>query len=149
MLSESARASSAAEARFRIAGGAAVARQIKVVALDPASDRLVSALGREDWRAVSFFTSADAAAGGRLIPNVAPGDLVVMVAAVGAAVPAAALVGRACSDRRVPTATFVVRPPSASDAALSKTLAQVRPWSLMLLILSDPTYVEDILRSFR
>lgn len=149
MLSESARASTAAETRFRIPGGASVARAVRVVALDPASDRLVSALSKDEWRAISFFGSSDAGPGGRLLQDVTPGDLVVMVAAVGADVPAAAVVGRACSDRRVPTATFVVRPSSVSDAALSKTLAQVRPWSLMLLILSDPNYVEDLLRSFR
>jgi len=32
---------------------------------------------------------------------------------------------------------------------LSSTLAQVRPWSLMVVIANDHNYVEDLLRSFR
>jgi hypothetical protein len=42
-----------------------------------------------------------------------------------------------------------VRPSSATDEALSRTLAQVRPWSLMVVVISDEAYVEDVLRSFR
>ena len=47
------------------------------------------------------------------------------------------------------TTALVVRAASASDDALSKTLAQVRPWSLMVVVASDEAYVEEILRSFR
>jgi hypothetical protein len=47
------------------------------------------------------------------------------------------------------TTTLVIHAASATDEALSKTLAQVRPWSLMVVIASDEAYVEEILRSFR
>ena len=47
------------------------------------------------------------------------------------------------------TDMLVVHAASATDEALSKTLAQVRPWSLMVVIASDEAYVEEILRSFR
>jgi hypothetical protein len=43
----------------------------------------------------------------------------------------------------------VVRPSSTTDEALSRTLLQVRPWSLMVVVASDEEYVEDVLRSFR
>jgi hypothetical protein len=72
-----------------------------------------------------------------------------MVAAAGSDASAAAFIGRACSDKRVHTAAFVLRDGSTSDEALSKTLAQIRPWSLMVVIAGDEGYVEDILRSFR
>ena len=36
-----------------------------------------------------------------------------------------------------------------AKTALSKTLAQVRPWSLMVVVASDEAYVDDILTSFR
>jgi hypothetical protein len=49
----------------------------------------------------------------------------------------------------VHTAAFVLRDGSTADEALSRTLAQVRPWSLMVVIAGDEGYVEDILRSFR
>ena len=150
MLSESARMSSAAEARFRIQAPNATARAVKVAALDPASDRLVARLAERSWNGVTFFTASMLADSERgLSEEVAAADLVVMVAAAGADARAVAIIGEACSRRRVPTATFVVRAASATDEALSKTLAQVRPWSLMVVIASDDDYVEDILRSFR
>jgi hypothetical protein len=42
-----------------------------------------------------------------------------------------------------------VNPASAGDEAVSRTLAEVRPWSLMVVIVGDGDYVADILRSFR
>ena len=76
-------------------------------------------------------------------------DLVVMVVSAGADARAAAAIGRACSDRRIMTTTIVIRAASTTDEALSKTLAQVRPWSLMVVVASDDAYVDDILTSFR
>ena len=127
MLSESARMNSAAEARFRLQTPAAVARVVKVIALDAATDREIATLVEETPSA----------------------DLVVMVVSAGADAHAAAIIGEACSRNRVMTTALVVRAASASDDALSKTLAQVRPWSLMVVVASDEAYVEEILRSFR
>ena len=150
MLSESARMSSAAEARFRMPVPASVARLVNVVALDPACDDVVGRLSARAWNDVTFFSAASVAdRGGLLAETVASADLVVMVTAAGADASRAALIGKACSDRRVHTAAFVVRDASTTDEALSKTLAQVRPWSLMVVIVGDEGYVEDILRSFR
>ena len=127
MLSESARMSSAAEARFRIQTQNPTARAVKVIALNSASDRDIA----------------------RLVEEVPGTDLVVMVAPAGADAQAAATIGKACSHGRVVTTTIVIRDPSTTDEALSRTLAQVRPWSLMVVIASDEDYVADILRSFR
>ena len=150
MLSESARMSSATEARFRVPAPASVARIVNVVALEPACDDVLARLSERSWNGVSFFpASAVADRNQELVETVANGDLVIMVAAAGADASTAALVGRACSDRRVHTAAFVLRDASTSDEALSRTLAQVRPWSLMVVIAGDEGYVEDILRSFR
>lgn len=150
MLSESARMSSATEARFRVPAPASVARIVNVVALEPACDDVLAKLSERSWNGVSFFPASAVADRNReLVETVASGDLVVMVAAAGADASTAALVGRACSDRRVHTAAFVLRNASTSDDELSRTLAQVRPWSLMVVIAGDEGYVEDILRSFR
>jgi len=127
MLSESARMSSAEEARFRIQATIPTTRAVKVISLDSASDREIA----------------------KLVEEVPTADLVVMVATAGTDAHAAAIIGEACSVQRVMTTTLVVRAASATDEALSKTLAQVRPWSLMVVIASDEAYVEDILRSFR
>ena len=150
MLSESARMSSAAEARFRLPTPATVARTMTVSALDPASDDIVARLAMGSWTNARFFpASAVATRTPRLLDDIATADLVVMVATAGGDASAAAAIGAVCSDRRIHTATFVVRAGAASDEALSRTLGQVRPWSLMVVIANEDDYVEDILRSFR
>jgi hypothetical protein len=127
MISESARMSSAAEARFRIQTPNPTSRAVTVISLDTARDREISTF----------------------VAGVPSADLVVMVVSAGADARAAATIGRACSDRRIMTTTIVIRAASTSDEALSKTLAQVRPWSLMVVVASDEAYVDDILTSFR
>jgi hypothetical protein len=145
VLTESARMSSAAEARFRIQTPPPTARAISVIPLDPDSELLVAKLSEEAWGGVTFLPASAVA---DLVRDLRT-DLVVMVVAAGARADAAAVIGQACSDRRVPTAAFVVRAGAASDAAVSRTLAQVRPWSLMVLIASDDDYVKELLRSYR
>jgi hypothetical protein len=150
MQSESARMSSAAEARFRVPAPASVARIVKVVALDPVCDDVLARVAEESWSGVTFFPASSVADhADRVLREISTGDLVVMVAAAGTEPSAAPLIGKACSDSRVHTATLIVGAPSASDEALSKTLARVRPWSLMVVIVGDDNYVGDILRSFR
>jgi hypothetical protein len=57
MESESARMSSAAEARFRIDYPNSKPRAVKVVALDAASERVVKEVAQRTWQSASFFTS--------------------------------------------------------------------------------------------
>ena len=168
MLSESARVTTAAEARFRIDAPNAKPRHVKVIALDRASEAAVKHLARLPWNNASFFT-APAFAGeppgrgfsvagwlsdlaGRtrdLIDEIADADLVVMVATAGDNAQAAALIGEACSLKRVNTTGLILGGASATDAMLSNTLAQLRPWSLMLVIASGEDYIEDMLTALR
>jgi len=127
LRSASARRSSPAEARFRIQTLNPTSRVVKVISLDTASHHEIATL----------------------VDEVPTADLVVMVASAGADAHAAAIIGEACSLKHVMTTTLVIHAASATDEALSKTLAQVRPWSLMVVIASDEAYVEEILRSFR
>ena len=127
MQTESARMSSAAEARYRIQAQPPTGRVVKVIDLDVATPEEI----------------------GRLVADVNEADLVVMIVAAGNDAHGAAIIGQACSDRRVMTHTIIVAAASASDEALSRTLAQVRPWSLMVVVANDDDYVDDILRSFR
>src|SRR5258708_36017219 len=119
MLSESARMSTAAEARFRIDAPNSRPRHVKVIALDPASEALVKHLAERRWNSASFFT-ASAFAGappgrgfsmqgwlsdlaGRttdLVAGVNGPDLAVMVATAGQSVQAAALIAAACRLER-------------------------------------------------
>jgi hypothetical protein len=57
MDSESARMSSAAEARYRIDYPNSKPRVIKVVALDAASEQVVKRVAERQWQRATFFTS--------------------------------------------------------------------------------------------
>jgi hypothetical protein len=160
--------SSRAEARFRIAAPNATPRRVKVVALDRVSELVVVSLAGRQWNGASFLT-ASAFAGaplergfsvqgwladltGRtrdLIGEIDSADLVVMVAAAGESAQAVALIGEACSVRRIGTTGLILTGPSVTDEMLSKTLAQLRPWSLMLVIAEGEDYIEDMLRALR
>ena len=168
MLSESARMSTAAEARFRIDAPNSRPRHVKVIALDPASEGLVKHLAERQWNTAGFFTASAFASAppgrgfsmqgwlsdlaGRtkdLIDEVNGADLVVMVATAGESTQAAALIGEACSLKRVNTTGLILGGASATDEMLSKTLSQLRPWSLMLVIANGEDYIEDMLIALR
>src|SRR5215472_11572806 len=142
MQSESARMASAAEARFRIDAPNSKPRAIKVIALDRPSDRVVKRLAEAKWNHASFFTASAFAGAPRpagsfsmtgwlsdvagrtidLVNEVNSADLVVMVATAGENASAAALIGEACSLKRVNTTGLMLGGASATDAMLSKTL---------------------------
>jgi hypothetical protein len=126
-MSESARMSSAAEARFRIQAPPPTNRAVRAIDLDAASDTDVMSL----------------------IGDIDRADLVLMVVRAGGNTTAVSAIGTACSDLRVMTHTVVIRDAAASEAAVSKTLGEVRPWSLMVVVVDRRDYVDDILSSFR
>jgi len=168
MVSESAKMSTAVEARFRIDAPNSKSRHVKVIALDPSSEALVKRLAERQWNTASFFT-ASAFAGappgrgfsvqgwlsdlaGRtkdLVDEVNGADLVVMVGTAGEDSQAAALIGEACSLKRVNTTGLILGGATATDEMLSKTLSQLRPWSLMLVIANGEDYIEDMLIALR
>lgn len=160
--------SSAAEARFRIQAPNSRPRAIKVIALDAPSEGVVKRLAKGSWNHATFLTASafDTPHGERcvsgdgwlsdlagrtrnLTDEVATADLVVMVATPGGNAHAAPIVGEACSLRRVMTTALVVGAMSAPDEAVSKTLAQVRPWSLMVVIANPDDYIDDMLAALR
>jgi len=165
MHSESARASSAAEARFRINDPNSRPRTVKVVALDRPSQAVVERLAQDQWSGANFLVASASAAepqgrrrnwlsdlAGRpkyLLDEINGADLVIMVATAGENASAAAIVGEACSLQRVMTSALVLGGASATDAALSKTLAQLRPWALMLVAASSDDYIADMLSALR
>src|SRR5262249_53436206 len=85
----------------------------------------------------------------RLEDEVAAADLVVLLAGPGGHADAAPIIGEACSRRRVMTTGFLVGAASASDRDVSKTLAQIRPWSLMVVISNSDDYVDDMMAALR
>jgi hypothetical protein len=167
MQTESARMSSAKEARFRIDAPNSLPRATKVIALDAPSERVVKRLAAGRWNGAAFLTAKafGPAPGGNdtltgwlsdlagrtksLMDEVNSADLVVMVATAGENVPAASLIGEACSLRRVMTTALIAGAAGQPDDVLAKTLAQLRPWALMLVIANSDDYIEDMLRALR
>ena len=161
MLSESARISSAGEARYRVQAPNSTPRATKVVALDAASEAVVRRLARGTWEDATFFTAAshgeagdgalrDLDGHGRSVTaEVDAADLVILIAGPGGHAQAASLIGRASSLRRVMTTGLIVGMTSASERALSKTLAQLRPWSLMVVIATSDDYIDDMMTALR
>ena len=155
-----------AEARFRVQAANSIPRAIKVIAMDTPSVDIVKQLAERSWHHAMFFTAAAVSAGlpvgsrsawlsdlgggtADLIDEVDRADLVIMVASPGGHADRASLIGEACNHRRVMTTALVVSAGSASDEDLARTLAQLRPWSLMVVIANADDYVEDILTALR
>ena len=168
MDSESARMSSAAEARFRIDYPNSQPRAVKVVALDEASERVVKRVAQGTWQRATFFTSVkfDSPAGGEgwsmqawlrdlagrtkaLVDEVASADLVVMVSSAGTSAQPAAVIGEACAVRKVMTMALIIGSEQRSNEELSSTLAALRPYASMLVIANGDEYIEEMLSALR
>ena len=168
MESESARMSSAAEARFRIDYPNSQPRVIKVVALDAMSEPVVKRVAQQTWQRANFFTSLkyDGTTAGEgwsmkawlndlagrakaLVDEVASADLVVMVSSAGTRAEAASVIGEACAARKVMTMALIIGSEQKSDEELSKTLAALRPYASMLVIASGDEYIEEMLAALR
>ncbi len=173
MQSESARMSSAAEAKFRIDRPNSQPRAIKVIALDAPSEAVVKELATSPWQRASFLTASAFSGAPRrgepfsepfslggwlndlagrtkdLVDEVNSADLVVMVATAGESAAAAAIIGEACSVKHVMTTALILGGASSSDETLSKMLAQLRPHAMMLVISSADEYIKDMLTALR
>ena len=173
MQSESARMSTAAEAKFRVDAPNSRPRTVKVIALDAPSERVVKELAQLPWQSATFLTASafssaprhgDGAAepfslGGwlndlagrtkNLVDEVDSADLVVMVSAAGESAAAAAIIGEACSIKRVMTPALILAGDGVSDGSLAKMLAQLRPHAMMLVISSADEYIKDMLTALR
>jgi hypothetical protein len=169
MQSESARMTTAEEARFRVNYPNSKPRAVKVIALDPPSEEVVKRLAQGDWQRASFFTALKfdgAPRGGDgwtmqawlsdlagrtkdLIDEVASADLVVMVASAGTRAEPAAVIAEACGVRKVMTTALIIDSESKSNEQLSRTLASLRPYASMLVIAHNDEYIEAMLSALR
>ena len=166
MISQCARATTAAEAKFRIDAPNSQPRNVKVIALDAPSERVAKQLAGRAWSRAAFFTASAFAPrnahrfspgwltdlAGRtknLIDEIASADLVVMIAAAGESAHAAAIIGEACSVSHVMTTALILGSENTADEALSKSLAQLRPYALMVVVANGDEYIEDMLTALR
>jgi hypothetical protein len=153
MRSESARATAAAESRFRVQAPNATPRRVAVIALDAAGAVLAEELAARSWRGASFLRWSDAAPGldalladlegrtRRLLEVIATADLLVLLTGVQGT-GAAAVIGEAAAARRVSVLGVLL----ADDRA---ALARLRPHVGMLSVLPDAGDVAAMLEALR
>lgn len=166
MISESARATSAAEARFRLDAPNSWPRETRIVALDPAAERAMRSIADGPWIGARFLTlvattpAGDGLEGvpidvtlrdgegreGRLADTLASADTVVMIATSSAGAKAAAVIGGACSARGIMATGLVV---ASADGDAERALRSLRPHAAMLVVASGAEYIPEMLSALR
>lgn len=159
-MSESARNSTAASAKFRVAYPNSTPRSASLIGLDTASERLVAeaAARLPERRRVVAITPAPGedwletlpARTKALMEAAGHGDIVVVVAHAAATAPRHhdALL-EAYRLRSIPITALVVAPPGAPEADIATILAVLRPYARMAVVSADPDYIEDMLQALR
>ena len=164
MLSTCARATTAAEARFRIDAPNARPRTVKVIALDAGSERVLRKLAQGDWKNATFLRApqghaASQPVGGwlaglagetmNLIEEIASASVVVTLSTAGENSEMAGVVAEACRAQGKLLTALILDAEGASEAALLKTLVPLRPHASMLVVASGEDYVEGMLTALR
>jgi hypothetical protein len=164
-VSNCARAASAAESRFRINAPIAPARAARVVALDEGAARVVRVVAGHEWANARFLVcegapatgTGDRAGAGLLLRDVVDGapallgeeltraDAVFLIATEDSGAACAWVIGKACAERGVMTAGFVVGDGFEADDAV----AALRPHARVLLPTADESDVVEVLRALR
>lgn len=171
MPSQSARATTAKEAAFRVAYPNSSPRAVKLIALDDASASAIGRLVRANPRRTAFLPPSPSAGAspdtagtvgsikaqlneflGRtksLVAEIDPADLIVLVATAGEEVPLAPVIGEACKARGVPVTALILDQDGVPDSSLATTLARLRPYASMLVVARGEDYIEEMLAALR
>jgi hypothetical protein len=170
MQSESARVTTAREASYRIQYPNSKTRAVKIVALDPASAKLVDQISKEPWNGARFFTALSFSADGEpgatgaglqawlkdlagrtlsLVEEIATSDFVVVVTSAGEDARAVSVIADACALHHKSLVALVVPGEGASDADVSASMAHLRPFARMLVIASGADYITAMLTALR
>lgn len=164
MLSESARATTREESRFRIDAPNSRPRAIKVIALDRASETVMRRLAQQPWRNAAFMTvlnkqPAAQPVGGwladlagetmSLIEEIRSADVVVTLSNAGENSEMAGVVAEACRAQGKQMTALILDAAGAPEASLLKTLVPLRPCVSMLVVANGEEYVEAMLTALR
>ena len=156
LLSSCARATTAAEARYRISSPEFTRRSSRVIALDEQAAAIVRRLAGQPWGGGHFlvFESAlpddallrPAVGGTALLSEELDGaDAVVMVATAQASAEAASIIGNACAARSIMSAGLVA--PGAGS--VGEVVSALRPNAMVLVVLNDAGDVPELLSALR
>ncbi|HUN34623.1 MAG TPA: hypothetical protein VMU95_21685 [Trebonia sp.] len=167
LLSGCARASTAAEARYRISGREFTDRSSRVIALDPWAAAVIVDVAAGSWHGGHFlvFESAlpdDALlrraplkTGGQngttalLSEELDGADTVIMVASARGSTAAASLIGDAAAARGIMSAGLVLAGPAPLEASPDRIVSALRPNAMVLVILGDTTDLGAVLAALR
>ncbi len=161
--SSCARATSAAEMRYRISRPIAGREGARVIALDGGARAIIERLSPQPWGGHSRYLSVaehKGNAGGErdsvslldidgavssLAEEFAEADVVVMVATTDADAAAASIIGAVSTSRAITTAGVVV----GEGAAASQTVAVLRPHARVLVVSGHEEDISDLLTALR
>ncbi len=156
--SESARASSAAEAAFRVPYPNARRRRLALVALDAAAASAAARLAAQGFpEALTIGGEANdqawierVLAPAREMPALlADADHLFLLASAGADPAMAAAVADAAAARGIPVSALLIAPDATADAALTRALARLRPVARMLVLVREEADIAAILSALR
>ncbi len=169
-LSESARATTAEESRFRIDYPNSRPRKSRIIALDAAGLEALQDVARQrSWNGAHFLRYVEAksatdslkmlpvdavleSADGKrvsLADELDEADVIVMVTTAGASAAAAAVIGNACFVRNKMTTGLVLSSADVPTIDLARTLTAMRPFAAMLVISNGDEYVVEMLSALR
>lgn len=168
-LSESARATTAEESRFRIDYPNSHARRSRVIALDAASGQALAHLSSGRAPQAHFMRYVETRGVGdlrRRLPvdavlrdldgqprslseEIADADIIVMVTSVGYTGEAAEVIGNACLARNKMATGLILGSADATMPDLAATLAAMRPFAAMLVVSNDDEYAGEMLSALR
>ena len=161
--SSCARATTAAEMRYRIDRPIRGRQGARVVGLDQGADAIVDRISREQWGHARFLSLAqpvgDVGDGGSasvtlrdadgvvtsLLTELEEADVVIMVATTESDAAAATIIGAACTVRGIMTAGLVI----GERVLVGTTVAAVRPHARVLMVSADERDIIDLLTALR
>ena len=161
--SSCARATTAAEMRYRIDRPIRGRRGARIIGLDTGADAIVERISHQQWGHARFFTLAGPVAvvgdGGsesvtlrdadgavsNLLAELEDADVVIMVATTESDAAAATIIGAACTVRGIMTAGLVI----GERALVGATVAAVRPHARVLMVSGEERDVIDVLTALR
>jgi len=167
-LSESARATTAEESKYRIDYPNSLPRVSRIIALDDGSLDALRTIKDKPWNGARFLRYVKSTPGSEKLPTlpvdailedtggdrfhlsdeIKDADIIVMVTTVGCAAGAAEVIGNACLVRGK-RASGLVRLTGDHMDQLSRTLLSLRPYAAMLVVSSGDEYIAEMLTALR
>lgn len=169
-MSESARATTAEESRFRINYPNSRPRKSRIIALDATAETALERLAAgysgghahflryveakpvtDSLKMLAVDAVLEDLSGTRtsLTDEIADADVIVMLTTAGSSPEAAEIIGNACFVRGKMTTGLVVSSVDVLALDLARTLTAMRPFAAMLVISNGDEYVAEMLSALR